>query len=206
MAVPVPLKFTVVVGLVGSLLVIESAPDEAVVVVGLKVTVRVADWPALITFGVVIPVAPKPVPLTDITETVRSAFPAFEIVRFEVDCVLTVTLPKLIAALLTEICGVEATPVAARLTTAGALPAAPRTESVPLTGPLAVGVTLTDTVLDCPAATVIGRVIPLSLNCGLETVACETVAEAVPEFRIVTVRLLDFPTVTFPKFTEAGFN
>jgi len=202
----VPLKATVVVGLVGSLLVIESVPDEAVAVVGTNEIDSVADWPALITFGVVIPVAPKPVPFTDIKETVRSALPVFEIVRFDVACVLIVTLPKLMVALLTAICGFVATAVAVRLTTTGALPLSPRTESVPLIGPLAVGVTLTVTVLDCPAATVIGRVIPLSLNCGFETVACETVAEAVPAFRIVTVKLLVFPTVTFPKFTEAGFS
>ena len=100
---PVPLNVTVVVGLTGSLLVIARVPDEAVAVAGLNVTDMVADCPALITFGVVIPVTPKPVPPTDIKETVRSAFPVFEIVKFEVPCVLTVTFPKLIAVLLTEI-------------------------------------------------------------------------------------------------------
>lgn len=100
---PVPLKVTVVVGLAGSLLVIVSVPDEAVVVVGLNVADIVADCPALITFGVVIPPAPKAAPLTDIRETVRSAFPVFDKVKLEVAAVPTVTLPKLIAVLLTEI-------------------------------------------------------------------------------------------------------
>jgi len=51
-----------------------------------------------------------------------------------------------------------------------------------------------------------GKVIPLSLNCELETVAWVTVSAAVPLFEIVTVWLLDLPTPTFPKLTVAGLS
>jgi len=115
-------------------------------------------------------------------------------------------LPKLIELLLKEICCAAETPVAAKFTTAGALPESPCTESVPFTAPLVVGVTLTVTVPDCPAAIDIGRLIPLTVNCELETVACVIVTEAVPALEIVTVLLLALPRGTLPKLTEAGFN
>jgi len=69
-----------------------------------------------------------------------------------VPCDPTTMLPKLIELLLKEICCAAETPVAAKFTTAGRAPGAPCTESVPFTAPLVVGVTLTVTVPDCPAA------------------------------------------------------
>jgi len=205
-AVPVPLNATVSVGFVGSLLVMERLPVAAAAVVGLKDKDTAADWPALMTFGTVIPLYPKAVPETDTPEIVRSDPPAFDMVRLEVPCDPTTMLPKLIELLLKEICCAAETPVAAKFTTAGALPESPCTESVPFTAPLVVGVTLTVTVPDCPAAIDIGRLIPLTVNCELETVACVIVTEAVPALEIVTVLLLALPRGTLPKLTEAGFN
>jgi hypothetical protein len=123
------------------------------------------------TFGAAIPLYPNPVPETDTPEMVRSEPPVFNMVKLEVPCDPTTTLPKLIELLLKEICCAVDTPVAAKFTTAGALAESPCTERVPFTAPVAVGVTLTVTVPDCPADMDIGRLIPLTVNCGLETVA-----------------------------------
>ena len=170
-AVPVPLNATVSVGFVGSLLVMERLPVAAAAVVGLKDKDTGADWPALMTFGAVIPLYPNAAPETDTPEIVRSEPPVFDMVKLEVPCDPTTTLPKLIELLLKEICCAVETAVADKFTTAGALPESPCTERVPFTVPVAVGVTLTVTVPDCPAAMDIGRLIPLTVNCGLETVA-----------------------------------
>ena len=166
-----PLRATVIVGFVGSLLVIVRLPVAALAVVGLNVNDTGDDCPALITFGAVMPLNANPVPDTDTPETVKSEPPVFDMVRLEVPCEPTTTLPKLIELLLIEICWLAATPVADKFTTTGAELASPCTERVPFTGPLAVGVTLTVRLLDCPTGIDIGKVIPLSLNCELETVA-----------------------------------
>ena len=89
---PVPANATVVVGLTGSLLVMESVPLAAPATVGWKVNPAETDWPTGIVFGVVIPLTPNPVPDTETKEIVRSAFPLFDIKRvaFPVDPSLTV--------------------------------------------------------------------------------------------------------------------
>ena len=99
-----PLRATVIVGFVGSLLVIVRLPVAALAVVGLNVKDTGEDWPALMTFGVVIPLNPNPVPETDMPETVSSEPPVFDIVRLEVPWEPTTTLPKLIELLLRETC------------------------------------------------------------------------------------------------------
>jgi hypothetical protein len=203
--VPVPLSATVIAGFVGSLLVMERLPVAAPAVVGLNVSDNGADWPAAMTFGVVIPLTPKPAPVVDMAETVRSDAPVFDIVKLEVPFEPTVTLPKLTVVLLREICWLEATPFADRFTTTGAVPVAPCTERVPFTAPFAVGVTLTERFPDCPGGSEIGKVIPLTLNWELETVACVRVTAAAPAFLTASVWVLDLPTLTFPKLTVAGF-
>ena len=70
---------------------------------GLNVRERAEDWPATMTFGVVIPLTPNPVPVMDTALTVRSALPVFEMVRLELPEVPVTMLPKLIELLLTEI-------------------------------------------------------------------------------------------------------
>ena len=89
---PVPANATVIVGLTGSLLVIERVPLAPPATVGWKVNPAETDWPAEMVFGVVIPFTPNPVPDTEIREIVRSAFPLFDIKRvaFPVDPSLTV--------------------------------------------------------------------------------------------------------------------
>jgi len=139
------------------------------------------------TFGVVIPLTPNPVPVMETAVTVRSALPVFEIVKLELPEEPVTTLPKLIELLLREICGLVAVAVAVRFTVPEPLPLSPCTVNVPLSVPAAVGFTPTVMFADWPEVMVIGRVITLTVNCALETVACMMVSEAVPGLEIVTV-------------------
>ena len=82
-------------------------------------------WPALITLGVVIPVIPNSVPVTLITETVKSVAPVFKSERLLVPAEPTLTVPKFTVCSLSEICGCIATAVAERLNTTGALVESP---------------------------------------------------------------------------------
>jgi hypothetical protein len=91
---PVPSNVTVMVGFVGSLLVMVKLPVTAPAAVGLKVRDTGADWPALIVLGVVIPVAPNSAPVMAITDMVRSEPPVFEIVRFALPVEPTLTVPN----------------------------------------------------------------------------------------------------------------
>lgn len=184
---PVPVKVTVVVGVVGSLLVIVRLPDTAPAAVGLNVNVTAAFCPALMVFGVVMPLIPKSAPESVRTEIVKSAVPAFEIVRVEVPVEPTETLPKPTEVELKLICGCGVAPVAERLTTTGELPPSPCTVRVPVTLPVAVGSTETEKVPVCPVARAMGTVIPERLNCELDKVACVMLTAIVPLF--VTVRL-----------------
>ena len=108
--------------------------------------------------------------------------------------------------LLKEICGVAATAVAERLTTAGAAPSLPWTVSVPVKVPVADGVTATVKLPDWPVGTDNGSVTPVKLNCGLEIVACVIETGMVPVFATATVCVVCLPTLTFPKFTAVGLT
>ena len=102
---PVPVKGTLSVGFVGSLLTIEMLPLTAPVAVGENVTVTCADCPALMVFGVVIPLIPKALPVTVIIDTVRSADPALFNTRFaELFCPFD-TVPKSMEDGATDNCG-----------------------------------------------------------------------------------------------------
>jgi hypothetical protein len=108
--------------------------------------------------------------------------------------------------LLREICGAAATAVAERLTTAGAAPSLPWTVSVPVKVPVADGVTATVKFPDWPVATDTGKVTPVKLNCGLETVAWVIETGMAPVFATAIVWVVCLPTPTFPKFTLVGLT
>ena len=59
-----------------------------------------------------------------------------------------------------------------RLTIAGAVPTSPCNVKVPLTLPAVVPFNHTEKLVPCPAAIDMGKVIPESANCELESVAC----------------------------------
>jgi hypothetical protein len=160
---PVPLKLTTAVGVVGSLLVIVRLPDTAPATVGLNIKVNGAFCPALMVFGVVMPLIQKSTPESVRTETDKSAVPVFEMVRLDVPVEPTETLPKLTALELRLNCGCGSA-VADRFTTAGELPPSPCNVNVPVTLPAAVGSTKTEKVPACPVPRAIGRVIPERLN------------------------------------------
>ena len=143
-----PLNETVIVGCAVSLLEIVSAPVAPPCTDGVNVRATGADCPAEITFGVAIPLNPNPAPEIVREETVKSEFPAFEIVKLDDPEVLICTLPKFTAVVLREICGVLASALAERFTTTGLLLASPCTVKVPLSDPLVVGVTLNVNVPD----------------------------------------------------------
>ena len=98
-----PLSATVNVGCAVSLLAIVKAPVEAPCADGVNASATDADCPAEITLGVVIPLNPNPTPDIVTAETVKSEFPVFEILKLDDPEVLTWTLPKLTAVVLSEI-------------------------------------------------------------------------------------------------------
>ena len=100
---PDPLRFTVTVGVLGSLLVIVTLPETAPEAVGWNVRLMGTDCPALIVFGVVTPVSPNSEPVSEITEIVRSDPPAFEIVSTAFPVDPTLTVPNCTELLLKEI-------------------------------------------------------------------------------------------------------
>lgn len=104
-ALPVPVKGTFRVGFVGSLLTIAMLPLTGPVVVGENVTVTCADCPALMVFGVVIPLIAKTLPVTVIMETVRSAEPPLLNVRLSELFSPADIVPKSMEAGVTDNCG-----------------------------------------------------------------------------------------------------
>jgi hypothetical protein len=168
---PVPAKLTTAVGVVGSLLVIVKLPVTAPAAVGLNVKVTGVFCPALMVLGVVIPLIPKSAPESVRRETVKSAVPPFEMVRLELPVEPMETLPKFTALVLKLNCACGVTAVAERFTTTGELPPSPCTVKVPVIVPVLVGLTETEKLPPCPAASAIGGVIPERLNWEFEKVA-----------------------------------
>ena len=186
---------------------IEMLPLAAPAVVGENVTVSGADCPALMVFGVVIPVIPKALPVTVIMDTVRSLEPALFSSRFAVPFRPFDTAPKSMEAGVTDNCGRPApTPVAERFATTGELFPSPVTVNVAVTFPAAAGFTATVIVPDCPTARAMGKLVPIKLNCVFETVACVMCTATVPEFETETARVVCLPTETLPKLMAFGFN
>ena len=204
--VPVPFKGTLSVGFVGSLLTIEMLPFTAPLVVGENVAVTSADCPALMVFGVVIPVIPKALPLTVIMDTVRSADPTLFSARLAVPFSPFDKVPKSIEVGVTDNCGEALTALAERLATTGELFPSPVTVNVPVTFPADVGFTATVIVPDCPTARDIGKLVPVKLNCVFEKAACVMLTATVPEFETETACVVGFPTETLPKLTALGFS
>ena len=130
-----------------SLLVIERLPVALPAVVGVKVTATLADCPAAMVAGVVIPLMENSAPVKVNTETVKLLVPVFDSTTFVVPLVPVDTLPKSTEVGLTDSCGppvlLALTAVAERFTTTGVLPLSPETVSVPARLPAAVAVTPT---------------------------------------------------------------
>lgn len=102
---PVPLKGIFSVGFVGSLLTMAMLPLAAPAVVGENVTVAWADCPALMVFGVVIPLIPNPFPVNVSMEMVKSAEPRLFKTKLAVPFNPFETVPKSIEVGATDSCG-----------------------------------------------------------------------------------------------------
>ena len=79
--VAVPVRVIVVVGVCGSLPVMEILPEPLPAVVGENDTLNVALLPGAIVLGVVMPKTPKGPPLKEINEMIRFAPPALVMVN-----------------------------------------------------------------------------------------------------------------------------
>ena len=110
----VPLAFrAIAAGEDGSLLVIEMLPLSVPAAVGAYTTLIVADWPGLISLGVVIPLTVKGAPFTVIVETIKSAFPVLDKVTFEVVLLPICALPASTTEGLAVSCGCKGATVPA---------------------------------------------------------------------------------------------
>ena len=96
--------------------------------------------PAATVVGTVSPDMLNPAPVIGASEIARAAVPVFESVTVCVAEVFTVRLPKLTAAGVTLMAGVDAaTPVPVKPMTAGELPALLMIEILPAAAPVVVG-------------------------------------------------------------------
>ena len=91
---PVPPNATLIVGLEGSLLVMDKVAAAAPPTFGWKDKAVCADWPAEIVFGVVNPLAPNSAPMTEMAEIVKSALPMFDTVKLVVPVEPTPIVPN----------------------------------------------------------------------------------------------------------------
>jgi hypothetical protein len=169
---PVPFSATLVVGFVGSLLVIPMVPLALPAAVGEKLTVTGTLCPELIVFGVVIPLMPNSAPFNVTTDTARSEPPVFDNTRVLIPFVPIDTLPKSTVALLTDNWGCGVTTLPARLATTEEDPESPRKVKVPLTLPTLAAVSQTLKPAVCPGGSTAGRLKPVIPNCPLEKDIC----------------------------------
>jgi hypothetical protein len=123
--VPVPLKLMFAVGVLGSLVVRVRPPDTTPAAAGVNVTTTGTVCPALIVFGVAIPLMLNSAPFSVIIETVKSAAPVFPMTKLAAPLEPTLTVPKSSALVFNDNCGCDVVMVPARLTTPGVAPAPP---------------------------------------------------------------------------------
>jgi hypothetical protein len=200
-ASPVPLS-AMANGEFGALLVKLTEPVTAPAAVGANTALNVAEPPAAMFNGAVMPVVLKPVPVVVTAEIVTVAVPPFvKLIVCELFVPVT-TLPKAALEGVAVSCGCVAVPLRAMVI--GEPGALLTIETLPLALPADVGANFAESVVVRPAPRVNGVVIPLMLKPVPAAVACEMVMLAVPEF--VSVMVCDplLPTPTEPKLTLAG--
>jgi hypothetical protein len=113
-----------------------------------------------------------------------------------------VTLPKLTLEGVTEICG--CIPVPVREIVAGEFVALLTTVTLPARLPVEVGAKATLNDVDCPAARLIGIVIPLVLKPVPVALICEIETLEFPVLEIVTLCVALDPVARLPKFSDVG--
>jgi hypothetical protein len=188
------------------LAILTLAPVTAPADVGAKVTVKVADWPAVKIVPFETPLAVKPAPVTVTPETVTLEFPLFVSTVVRELLLPTDTVLKFRLVGLAPSNWVAAEPVPERLITK--LEGLPFVTSVsdPLMGAVEAGVKTTLSATLPPGATVVDVVRPVMLKPAPAGVTCENVRAVFPAFVIVIGCELPFPTTTVPKLTLEGFD
>lgn len=117
------------------------------------------------------------------------------------------TIPVLVLAIQERLtlCCAGATPLPVSDSVAGELPALLTNESVAVVVPDTCGRNVTANGIDCPAASVVGREIPLNTNSVLVLVTEERVTDE-PLALSVPLRTALEPSVTLPKLNAVGVN
>jgi hypothetical protein len=166
--------------------------------------VKLADWPAAIASGVLMPVTLKPEPAAVTEFTVALALP--ELVRVIVCCPLlpTFTLPKLTLPGFAVSVAVCETALPTSVSTCGDPGALSVNVMLPVAAPAVVGANVTLNEIDCPALIVFGSESPLIPNSLPESVARFTVTFVLPVLVSVTLCELVWFTCTFEKFKVEG--
>ena len=139
-------------------LVIAIAPDTVAVLVGLKVAVTCALWPAASVAGVLTPETVMSAPVTELSEMVAFALPVFVIFTVWVAVVPTATAPKFSDE--GESASEAVTPPPFRGIAVGESSALLVIVTTPVVAPLEVALNATFNVAVCPAASVFGAVNP----------------------------------------------
>ncbi len=187
-----------------ALLSSDTVPLTLPVAFGANTTFNSAVCPAAIVLPVIPVVTLKPAPITLICEIVRLELPVF----FTATCKgldpPTISFPKLRLDAASEIVRVAVTPVPLRAIGYVGFVALLLMITLPVTLPEAAGLNPTVKFDVCPADSVSGNEIPLSLKPVPLTVALEIVVLAVPVFFNCTVCEFVVPFTTVPKLTLAG--
>lgn len=156
-SLPDPVQ-SAVSGVEEAVLVTAIAPETVAVLVGLKVAVTCALWPAESFAGVLTPETVISAPVTEISEIVAVALPVFVIFTVWVAVVPTVTAPKFNEA--GESASEAVTPFPFRGTAVGESSALLVIVTTPVVAPLEVALNATFNVAVCPAVSVFGAVNP----------------------------------------------
>jgi hypothetical protein len=198
--VPVPVSETVAVLPDEELLLTVICPLADPAAVGLNVTGTVSDWFGFNVIGKFTAPTPKEAPLNPPELIVTADVPDDVSVSDSVDVEFTATLPKFRLVELSVNCGVAEAPVPLKETTVE-LPVDELllTVSCPLADPDAVGVNVTDNVIDWFGLSVAGRVPAATLKAAPLTETEFTVNDPVPDDVRVNDCVVEEFTATLPK-------
>lgn len=178
-----------------------TAPADA----GVNATLKVLLCPGVNVTGTVIPLTLNPAPLAVSEEIVELMPPTLVNVSDSVCVVDTGTLPKLrVVGFDTSVPG--DVPVPVRAIVKVGFDALEVTVTLPLLAPLDSGVNETLNVALCPAVSVTGAEIPLTLNPVPLTATCEIEMLVLPVFVTVSDRVLVCAICTLPKLRLVGFD
>jgi len=187
-----------------ALLINVTVPRTIPVAFGANTTFNSAVCPA----ATVLPLTPlvtlNPVPVTLIWEMVRLEFPVFLIASCSGLVPPTISFPKFRLEEPSEIVLVALAPVPLNAMVYVAFVALLLMVTVPVTLPEADGPNATVKLDVCPADSVLGKEIPLSLNPVPLTVMLEMVTLLPPVFFNCTVCEFVVPSATVPKLTLDG--